>query len=201
MVGPLVTDDAPYRLAALALLGAGMGVSITFRHRAERAGEPVSYAAEPLWLRIPLRLAGLAFLASFLTWLVHPPAAAWASFAVPPALRWAGAVVGLATLPGLWWVFTTLGRNITRTVVTRRRHTLVTGGPYRWVRHPLYSIAVVTWLGLGLLMANVFVMLVAAAAFGVLVRRTDIEEAMLVKRFGARYRAYMARTGRFFPRF
>ncbi len=195
-----MTNEASYRIVTLALLAAGLGLSITFRHRAERAGEPVSYAAEPLRLRIPLRLAGLAFLISLLTWLVHPPAMAWASFPAPPALRWAGAAVGLATLPALWWVFTTLGRNITRTVVTRRRHTLVTDGPYRWVRHPLYSVAALTWIGLGVLMANAFVMLVAAAAFGVLVRRTDIEEAMLVKRFGARYRAYMARTGRFVPR-
>ncbi len=195
-----MTEETAYRVAAFALFATGMTMSISFRHRAERAGEAVSYAAEPLSLRVPLRLAGLVFLLSFMTWLVHPPAMQWASFSAPPGVRWAGAGLALVALPGLWWVLATLGRNITRTVVTRKQHTLVTTGPYRWVRHPLYSIASLTWIGLGLLMANASVMVVAAVAFGVLVRRTSIEEAFLVKRFGMRYRTYMARTGRFFPR-
>ena len=37
------------------------------------------------------------------------------------------------------WAFRSLGPNLTDTVVTRRHHTLITRGPYRWVRHPFYD--------------------------------------------------------------
>ena len=37
------------------------------------------------------------------------------------------------------WAFQSLGSNLTDTVVTRRQHTLITHGPYRWVRHPFYD--------------------------------------------------------------
>ena len=49
--------------------------------------------------------------------------------------------------------------------------------------------------------ANWFIALTGFAALVLLVLRTATEEAKLVERFGDDYRGYMARTGRFFPRF
>ena len=64
---------------------------------------------------------------------------AWASVPIPLWLRWCGFI-----LIGCWgllfvWTFQTLGKNLTDTVVTRKDHTLVTTGPYRYVRHPFYT--------------------------------------------------------------
>jgi len=39
----------------------------------------------------------------------------------------------------LIWTLRTLGANLTDTVITRKEHTLVTSGPYRWVPHPFYD--------------------------------------------------------------
>ena len=74
------------------------------------------------------------------------------------------AAAGLAALDGcgpalvaglvLVWMFRTLGRNLTDTVVTRNQHTLVTSGPYRWVRHPFYSSAALLILGSSLAAAT-----------------------------------------------
>jgi hypothetical protein len=44
-------------------------------------------------------------------------------------------------VPAAWWVFSSIGRNVTETVLTKADHTLVTTGPYRWLRHPLYATA------------------------------------------------------------
>lgn len=60
------------------------------------------------------------------------------SVPLPLWLRWVG--VGIGVLAGLLltWTFHTLGKNLADTVVTRKESTLVTTGPYRWVRHPFY---------------------------------------------------------------
>ncbi|RIL12128.1 isoprenylcysteine carboxylmethyltransferase family protein, partial [bacterium] len=84
--------------------------------------------------------------------------------------------------------------------VTRRHHTLVTTGPYRWVRHPLYSVGVLFMLGLSTLLGSWLIPVLAIPAMAGLMLRTPAEEAGLVARFGDGYRAYMARTGRYLPR-
>jgi protein-S-isoprenylcysteine O-methyltransferase Ste14 len=103
-------------------------------------------------------------------------------------------------LPLIYWVFSSLGNNVTPTVVTRHAHTLVTHGPYRWVRHPLYSVGTLAFVGFSLLSANWFTL--AALIFGmpVILRRTPLEEARLIERFGEDYTRYMQTTGRFLPK-
>jgi acetamidase/formamidase len=100
----------------------------------------------------------------------------------------------------VYWTFSNLGPNLTDTVVTRRVHTLVTLGPYRWVRHPFYGSVTLLIVALALLAANWFFLLMGSAAVALLVIRTRREEELLVARFGDSYRGYMARTGRFLPR-
>ena len=90
--------------------------------------------------------------------------------------------------------------NITDTVVTRREHKLVTNGPYRWIRHPLYTFGSLFFLCLSLVSANWLILLLVIPTFTILVQRTSIEEQALQERFGKEYLRYSARTGRFFPR-
>ena len=77
---------------------------------------------------------------------------------------------------------------------------LITSGPYRWVRHPMYTTIFVWAVAFLLMSAN---WLVGGLWFGLglvasaLVR---VEEAVLIDTFGAAYRVYMRRTGRFLPR-
>ena len=89
---------------------------------------------------------------------------------------------------------------ITDTVVTRKQHSLVTTGPYRWVRHPFYVSFAVAILANSLVTANWFIFAVGAAAFLLIVVRTRKEEENLIERFGDDYRRYMQTTGRFWPR-
>ncbi len=110
--------------------------------------------------------------------------------------------LGLFVVPPLlFWTFNSLGKNLTDTVVTRREHTLVTHGPYRWVRHPFYDVGFLWLTSLSLLSANWLLALFGAAVLTMLVIRSRVEEAKLIERFGEEYRAYARRTGKFFPRF
>jgi protein-S-isoprenylcysteine O-methyltransferase Ste14 len=143
---------------------------------------------------------GAAFWLASIAWMIEPRWISWGSVSVPVWMRWIG--VGLLAMGCalLLWTFRSLGTNLTDTVVTRRTHTLVLHGPYRWIRHPFYDSAALLMTAVSLMAANWFLLLTGATGFGLLVLRTRIEEDNLVARFGDSYRRYMTQTGRFFPR-
>ena len=76
----------------------------------------------------------------------------------------------------------------------------ITTGPYRWVRHPLYTLAALLGVANFLAAANWFFFVMGGAIFLLLAIRTRKEEENLIARFGDDYRNYMQRTGRFLPR-
>jgi len=76
---------------------------------------------------------------------------------------------------------------------------LVTGGPYRYVRHPSYLGYFLMFVGLFLLWPNIFMLFPMLAIPGYY-QITFEEERLLVQRFGEEYVSYQNRTGRFVPR-
>jgi len=192
-------NDHLARLLLLAGLVLIMPVGIWHRLRA-RTGEKLDRRQEGIFILVTLRLGGLAGMICLIAYLIDPASMAWAAVPLPDWARWTG--VGLGVLAGvlLVWMFRSLGKNLTDTVVTRKEHTLVTTGPYRWVRHPLYSSAALAILANSLVAANWFFLLAGGVVFLLLVIRTRKEEENLLARFGDAYRNYMQRTGRFIPR-
>jgi protein-S-isoprenylcysteine O-methyltransferase Ste14 len=86
-------------------------------------------------------------------------------------------------------------------VLTKNDHELVQHGPYRWIRHPLYTLGSVLLLSLGLMLTSWVVLgfaLVAFVTFRFVV--VPIEERELVAKFGDAYRHYMRRTGAMTPK-
>lgn len=191
-----------FRWLMLALLLGALTISGYHRARARLSGDTVARGREgTLFLAVRVVL-GLALFGGVLAHAVTPERMAWASFDVAPALRWLGLVLAVLTLPAVHWVLRTLGRNVTETVLTKERHELVTGGPYRWVRHPLYTTGLVLLVGLGLMAGSWFVLAGVVVAFALLrVVVIPREEGALMARFGERYRSYMAGTGRLVPKF
>jgi len=125
---------------------------------------------------------------------------AWSSLPIPVWLGRLGVPIGVAAGSLIIWTFHTLGPNLTDTVVTRIQHSLVTSGPYGWVRHPFYVAFFVAMVGNSLITANWFIALTGSLAFILIVLRTDIEERKLIERFGEAYVAFIERTPRFWPR-
>jgi protein-S-isoprenylcysteine O-methyltransferase Ste14 len=134
------------------------------------------------------------------TYLVNPARMAWSSMPLPVWMRWAGVVLALKGAVLMVWTLRNLGKNLTDTVVTRREHSLVTSGPYRWIRHPFYVAAALAMLGNAIAAANWFLLVGGAVVFTLLAIRVRIEEAELLARFGRDYQVYLDRTGRFLPR-
>jgi protein-S-isoprenylcysteine O-methyltransferase Ste14 len=146
-----------------------------------------------------LRLAGLALWLSILLYLINPRWMSWAQVDVPEWLRWMGVGLGMVALPLLYWLFSSIGTNITQTVATKQEHALITHGPYRWVRHPLYSVGTLMFMSVALMAANWFMAIMSLLVFIMLLIRLPKEEEKLIERFGDEYRKYMKRTGRFVP--
>jgi protein-S-isoprenylcysteine O-methyltransferase Ste14 len=133
--------------------------------------------------------------------MAAPGRLAWMHLPVPAWLRWFGVVQSLLGIAGLVWIHHHLGKNFSTELRIRQDHSLITSGPYRYVRHPMYSNFLLNFPGLPIVGANWLLLLffVIGLVFIVTVRIRKEEQLMLAT-FGDEYRAYMARTGRLFPR-
>ena len=145
-------------------------------------------------------LAAPPVFAAILTYIFRPEWMSWATILLPDSLRWTGAITGFASLGLLIWVQHSLGKNFSSLLRIRSDHTLVTYGPYRWVRHPRYTTLLLLAGAILLLTANWFIggVLILAILL-VMIVRTPFEEQMMIDKFGDEYRWYMARTGKFMP--
>src|SRR3954452_21457921 len=188
------------RTTVIALLLTFVIVGGYYRIQSQRSGERLDRTKEGWPLLLGVRLAGLLTAGSTLGCLAKPAWFAWASYPVPGTARWVG-VAGLAgTVAWLIWMFHTLGRNLTDTVVTRRDAHFVNHGPYRLVRNPMYTGILLLGMSLGLALGTWLLPVAASLMFTLLALRTRKEEQYLIERFGDQYRSYMKRVGRFLPK-
>ena len=196
----VMNEDATFQTALIVGFVVVVGIVLFHRIKAHAAGDKLDRRQEGVFVLVALRLTGLVVWSSVIAYMVNPSSMAWSSLALPDVLRWLGVGLCAAVAALLLWTLRSLGPNLTDTVVTRRAHTLVMHGPYRWVRHPFYDCVALLILSFALMAANWFILVGGALFILLAVVRTRIEEMKLVERFGEDYRAYMARTGRFFPR-
>jgi protein-S-isoprenylcysteine O-methyltransferase Ste14 len=194
-----LSTEAPFRAALAVVVVLTTTVAAYHRFRA-MSKERISHEEEGLLFALVLRLLGLSLWLSTLAYLIYPPSIQWAKLPLPAWVRWLGVAVGVLCSALMYWILSCLGKNLTDTVVTRESATLVTHGPYRWVRHPFYVTAALLMGSVTLLTANGLIGATSLLILGMLYLRTPKEEEMLLRRFGQEYRDYCARTGRYVPR-
>jgi protein-S-isoprenylcysteine O-methyltransferase len=99
-----------------------------------------------------------------------------------------------------WYSIARLGRFFTVDVAITRQHRLIDSGPYRFIRHPSYTGALIAFLGFGLSLGNwLSILLVTLPIFGAFLWRIQIEESVLLESLGDDYRTYINRTKRLIP--
>jgi protein-S-isoprenylcysteine O-methyltransferase Ste14 len=190
-----------FRLLAALLLFTAIGISSYYRRKADReSGETISRKVDGSAFMNVIRIGGLVLWLSPLVYLINPAWMAWSKIGLPEWLRWLGVVLGILCTFGIYWLFSSIGSGITPTSATRKEHKLVTSGPYRWVRHPLYTFGSAMFVAFGLMADNWFIALLGILAFLAMASRTPKEEANLIEKFGDEYRDYMKRTGRYLPK-
>ena len=190
-----------FRIVAAVILITGMGISTYFRRKADReSGEKLARKADGNAMMIIIRIGGLILWLSPFVYLINPSWMAWSKIGLPEWVRWLGVAFGILCVLGIHWLFSSIGTGITPVSATRKEHKLVTSGPYRWVRHPLYTVGSSMFVAFGMMADNWFIGLLGVLAFIGMAIRTPKEEANLIEKFGDEYREYMKRTGRFLPR-
>lgn len=190
--------ENPLRIAVAVLLVSAFAISIYYRHRARRRGGELDRSQGTSTL-VALRLVALAAFVPLLLWLVHPQWARWAQVELAAGLRWAAVIAAAALLPAFVWLFRTIGNNISPRETTRAGHALVTDGPYRYIRHPLYTFGAAFYALIAVATGLWWLAVFLGIAFAALAWRTPREEANLIALFGDDYRRYMATTGRYLP--
>lgn len=142
----------------------------------------------------------------FVAWLIIAPAhlSEWDTWSpnhrVSDVLGWIAVPFLVAGLWLFWYGHYTIGHYWSIQVRLKKAHRLVTHGPYRYVRHPLYTALFVAYLGTLLALQSWTLVAwfpVFVASYVLFARE---EESVMERCFGEVYRAYLQQTGMFLPR-
>lgn len=110
-----------------------------------------------------------------------------------------GDAMALAGLAVMLWARVTIGRNWSGGVVLKENHQLVTSGPYRFVRHPIYSGLLLLTLGWAVLRGSVVGFLGPIVLFFLFWIKSRAEERLMIDHFGEAYLEYRARVKALIP--
>ena len=175
----------------------------------ERAGKQPS--GETARRERQLRIIGLALFAPFwfggmILYAILPSWIVFLSIPLPDWFRSIMAGVAVLSIPFTLWAYRTLGKNWVHALepskfLQRKSETLVTSGPYHYVRNPI-SLGAFTFItALALVAANWLILLPSLVVITVFYMQIGREEKMLIARFGDEYRQYMNRTPQLIPKF
>ncbi len=124
------------------------------------------------------------------------------SIGLPDWARYTGFGIFSFSLWLFYAVHKTLGRNWSPLLEIRKNHTLITEGPYKRVRHPMYTQIWLWLIAQFLFTSNWIVGLSGLITWSILYFiRVPEEETMMVEEFGEEYVKYMGATGRILPKF
>jgi protein-S-isoprenylcysteine O-methyltransferase Ste14 len=119
---------------------------------------------------------------------------------LPDWARWVGIIGFGFGLILFWWVHKTLGKNWSPILEIRKNHKLITNGPYKYIRHPMYTQIWIWVICQWLILSNWVVGLVGILTWTILyVIRIPEEEKMMVEEFGQEYEDYMRKTKKIIP--
>ncbi len=182
------------------LSGVAMLCIRVYYQRRARQGSGAVTIREKGWSLAAGSLAALTTLVFGAEYIFFPGAFAWAYIQYPDGLRWLGALALVVGITLLGVSHHHLGKSFHSLVVTKEGQTFVDSGPYRWVRHPIYTAFLINYIGGGLLAGSWVLTLIPVLLFGIEVAlRVESEEQAMLDQFGQVYADYMQRTGRFLP--
>lgn len=188
----------PFLLAVV--YGLMLIIRLVYGWQAQRRGGKTTRRQEPSWSPILMGILMVLSNAILVVAILWPEALKATAISLPEGWHWLGLVLSLA-MDGLFlWIHQALGNNWAVGVLVKENHHLITGGPYRWVRNPMYSTLFGFSVGFFLLSANLLVGLLWLAMTVASAWRVGQEEKILTETFGAAYCSYAARTGRFLPK-
>jgi protein-S-isoprenylcysteine O-methyltransferase Ste14 len=201
-------NDLPISITVFTICAYWVGVGIMIV-RVKRHSRDISLLspAQPLE-----RLMGLVFLPIVALWIAVPwlaqsgNGAVWAlpEFAQQSsayaAARWVAAFVAVACLIATARCWAHMGKDWRMAVAVGEKTNIITDGPFRRIRHPIYAFQVLLMICTVVVVPTLPMLAVAVAHILWMNLKARNEERHLLETQGDDYAAYMQRTGRFFPR-
>lgn len=121
---------------------------------------------------------------------------------LPMVIRISGLSIAVFSLWFFWLVHKTLGINWSPVLEIRKEHKLIKTGPYKRIRHPMYT-QIWLWSGAQMLIISNWIAGLSGIALWAILYfiRVRKEEQMMLEEFGEEYEEYMRNTGRVFPKY
>ncbi|HTW71050.1 MAG TPA: isoprenylcysteine carboxylmethyltransferase family protein [Acetobacteraceae bacterium] len=116
-----------------------------------------------------------------------------------PGVVWVGAPLMLLGTALAFWARFELAGNWSASVALKQDHELVQAGPYRFIRHPIYTGALLAVAGTACAIGQWRGLLALALTFGAVWYRTSLEDRLMAATFGDEYRRYQSRARRLIP--
>jgi len=116
-----------------------------------------------------------------------------------PLVMVVGLALEIAGLSLAIWARRHLGRNWSGEITIKQEHQLIQTGPYRHLRHPIYTGLLTMYVGMTIATGEWLGLLGLAVGLMAYWRKTRIEEATLSAAFGAEYETYRADTWAIVP--
>ncbi len=140
-------------------------------------------------------------LVGLILYLLAPPWWTWTRLPFGEWTQWAGIIAAILPIFFLIWVHRHLDRQWSIALELHEDHKLITSGPYKRIRHPMYLGVFIYTTGLILISSDLLVLIFFAFTIWVNYRRIPEEEQMMIDEFGDEYREYMKRSGKLLPPF
>src|SRR5437762_4630093 len=118
-----------------------------------------------------------------------------------PTVEWSGVLLTAAGVAIAFWARWHLGANWSGVVTLKEGHELIRTGPYRAIRHPIYTGILLALLGTAITFGEVRALLAVAIAWLSFYIKARREELFLSQEFGPGFAEHKQRTGMFLPRF
>lgn len=163
---------------------------ILFRNRGTREGNPVERRS---FFLIFASLSGTILLAAFLGEMNRVDG-------TEPWLKGFGILFLVTGVFLRYWGILHLKAQFTRHVTVQKGDAIVSSGPYRKLRHPLYTGLLLIAIGMALFFQSIIAAILGGALVGrALAKRMDGEETLLINEFGEEYKEWMKRRARLIP--
>jgi protein-S-isoprenylcysteine O-methyltransferase Ste14 len=114
-------------------------------------------------------------------------------------VQWMAGILCIAGLVFCVWARATLGRNWSGTITLKEEHELIERGPYRFVRHPIYTGMLAMFLATAITFGHLGGLVAVMLAFASFWIKLSEEEKLMRQQFPDQYRSYQHRVKRIIP--
>lgn len=116
-----------------------------------------------------------------------------------PVIEYAGLGIAIAGVVFAFWARAIIGQNWSSAVTVKQNHELIHRGPYRFVRHPIYTGLLTMIMGTAIVIGEARGLLALLIAFAGFRMKSRIEEQFMTEQFGVRYSDYKHRVKALVP--